>query len=63
LNIKGKHLGANKLEEKELIMLKSQRENNTDGRTSIVERQRGFNTRRITIVFFLGPTKPLPSYV
>jgi hypothetical protein len=24
--------------------------------------QRGFNTKRLTIVFFLGHTKPLPSY-
>ena len=24
--------------------------------------QRGFNILRHTIVFFLGPTKPLPSY-
>ncbi len=24
--------------------------------------QRGFNTKRPTIVFYLGPTKPLPSY-
>ncbi len=24
--------------------------------------QRGLNTKRPTIVFFLGPTKPLPLY-
>jgi hypothetical protein len=28
-----------------------------------VARQRGLDNKRATVVFFLGPTKPLPSYV
>jgi hypothetical protein len=27
-----------------------------------LQEQRGLNTKRPTIVFFLGPTKPLPSH-